>query len=290
MQTAPRTITAILPNREPSADSAPRVRYAPYCRVSSDSSDQELSFAAQVKYYTEMVGKMENAELVDVYADEAISGRGTKKREDFNRLIADCKKGRIDRVITKSVSRFARNTVDCLETVRLLARYGVSVLFEKEGIDTADMPSEVLLAMSGTQAQDESISHGNNMRWSYETRMKKGEFLGCCPAYGYALISSSEHVIHPEEAKVVNQIKDMYLQGSGKQKIADYLNQNGITNRGRKWTAFAIDYILNNERYVGDALLQKHITTNEWPPRKILNDGSRPQYYVENAFPADQHS
>lgn len=157
MQTAPRTITAILPNREPSADSAPRVRYAPYCRVSSDSSDQELSFAAQVKYYTEMAGKMENAELVDVYADEAISGRGTKKREDFNRLIADCKKGRIDRVITKSVSRFARNTVDCLETVRLLARYGVSVLFEKEGIDTADMPSEVLLAMSGTQAQDESI-------------------------------------------------------------------------------------------------------------------------------------
>ena len=286
MQTAPRTITAILPNREPSADSAPRVRYAPYCRVSSDSSDQELSFAAQVKYYTEMVGKMENAELVDVYADEAISGRGTKKREDFNRLIADCKKGRIDRVITKSVSRFARNTVDCLETVRLLARYGVSVLFEKEGIDTADMPSEVLLAMSGTQAQDESISHGNNMRWSYETRMKKGEFLGCCPAYGYALISSSEHVIHPEEAKVVNQIKDMYLQGSGKQKIADYLNQNGVTNRGRKWTAFAIDYILNNERYVGDALLQKHITTNEWPPRKILNDGSRPQYYVENALPA----
>ena len=125
--------------------------------MASDSSDQDLSFAAQVKYYTEMAGKMENAELVDVYADEAISGRGTKKREDFNRLIADCKKGRIDRVITKSVSRFARNTVDCLETVRLLARYGVSVLFEKEGIDTADMPSEVLLAMSGTQAQDESI-------------------------------------------------------------------------------------------------------------------------------------
>ena len=194
MQTAPRTITAILPTGELLSDNAPQIRYAPYCRVSSDSSDQELSFAAQVKYYTELISKMENAELVDVYADEAISGRDTKKREDFNRLIADCKKGRIDRVITKSVSRFARNTVDCLETVRLLARYGVTILFEKEGIDTATMPSEVLLAMSGTQAQDESISHGNNMRWSYETRMKKGEFLGCCPAYGYSLISSSEHV------------------------------------------------------------------------------------------------
>ena len=245
-----------------------------------------MSFAAQVRYYTEAIGKMENAVLVDIYADEAISGRGTKKREDFNRLIADCKKGKIDRVITKSVSRFARNTVDCLETVRLLYRYGVTILFEKEGIDTADMSSEVLLAMSGTQAQDESISHGKNMRWSYQTKMQSGDFLGCCPAFGYSLINSSEYIINEDEAKTVNLIKDLYLQGMGKQKIADYLNQRDITNRGHHWTAFGVHYILNNERYIGDALLQKHITTNEWPPKKVLNDGSQPQYYVENALPA----
>lgn len=286
MQEAQRTVTIVMPHGKPAAECDSKVRYAPYCRVSSDSSDQEQSFASQLRYYSEAIGKMPDATLVDIYADEAVSGRGCKKREDFNRLIADCKKGKIDRVITKSVSRFARNTVDCLQTVRLLSQYGVSVLFEKEGIDTATMPSEILLAMSGTQAQDESLSHGNNMRWSYQTRMEAGEFVGCTPAYGYSVISSSEHIINEDEAAVVRQIRDLYLQGFGKQKIADCLNEKGITNRGRKWTAFAIHYILNNERYVGDTLLQKSITTQEWPPRKIRNDGSRPQYYVENGIPA----
>lgn len=283
MQTVQKSITKIMP-KSLTAELAPKIRYAAYCRVSSDSRDQEMSFAAQVKYYTEAIGKIKDAELVDIYADEAISGRSTQKREDFNRLIADCKKGKIDRVITKSVSRFARNTVDCLMTVRLLAQYSVSIQFEKEGIDTAKMPSEVILAMSGTQAQDESISHGNNMRWSYQAKMKSGDFIGCCPAFGYTLVSSTEHTINEEEAKTVRLIKDLYLQGMGKQKIADYLNGRGITNRGKHWTAFGIDYILNNERYIGDALPQKNVSTIEWPPRKIKNDGTQPQYYVENAL------
>lgn len=284
--TAQRTITTLMPKTADSAEKPSVIRYAPYCRVSSDSSDQEQSFAAQVKYYAEAIGKMENAELADIYADEAVSGRGTNKREDFNRLLDDCRKGKIDWVITKSVSRFARNTVDCLAAVRLLSACGVSILFEKEGIDTADMSSEVLLAMSGTQAQDESISHGNNMRWSYETRMKAGEFLGCSPAYGYTMLNSAEHIINEKEARIVVMIKDLYLSGTGKQKIANRLNSLGISNRGRAWTPFAVSYILNNERYTGDALLQKSMTTAEWPPCKIKNDGSRPQYYVENAIPA----
>lgn len=284
MQAEHRKITPIYPK---SMDvSEVKIRYAPYCRVSTDSSDQEHSFAAQVKYYAELISKLENAELADIYADEGISGRGKAKREDFNRLISDCKKGKIDRVITKSVSRFARNTVDCLDTVRLLAGYGVSVLFEKEGIDTATMSTEALLAMSGMQAQDESVSHGRNMKWSYQTRMKSGDFLGNCPAFGYSIINCSEHTVNAEEAKTVCLIKDLYLQGMGKQAIADYLNKSGISNRGKKWYAFTIDYILNNERYIGNALLQKKITTPEWPPRKVRNDGSQPQYYVENAIPA----
>ena len=285
MQQTQRTITTILPKER--QETAPVIRTAAYCRVSTDSSDQEQSFAAQVKYYTEAIGKIENSTLVDIYADEGISGRGTAKREDFNRLIADCKKGKIDRILTKSVSRFARNTVDCLQTVRMLADLGVSILFEKEQLDTAKMSSEVLLAMSGTQAQDESISLGNNMRWSYEQRMKKGEFLGTFPAYGYNLIGCATATVDHTEAQVVRLIADLYLSGMGKQRIANYLNEKQIPRRrGKKWNAFAVDYILNNERYVGDALLQKHITTTEYPPRKILNDGTQAQYYVENCLPA----
>lgn len=288
MNTAQRTITQIMPIGITATEAeSKKIRIAAYCRVSSDSSDQEQSFAAQVRYYTQAISQMTGAELVDIYADEAISGRGTEKREDFNRLIADCKKGKIDRILTKSVSRFARNTVDCLHTVRMLSELGVSVMFEKEHIDTATMTSEVLLAMSGTQAQDESISHGNNMRWSYERRMKDGNFLGCKSPYGYDLQGCAMLVINEKEAEIVLLIGNLYLSGMGKQRIADYLNDNGIEYRnGRKWTAFIIHYILNNERYVGDALLQKKITTKEYPPRKIHNDGSVAQYYVQNSHPA----
>lgn len=285
MMQAERTITAVMP-QSISAEEKPTVRIAAYCRVSTDSKDQEQSFAAQVKYYNEFIQKIPNSVLTDIYADDAVSGRRTEKREEFRRLIEDCKKGKIDRVITKSVSRFARNTIDCLQTVRALNDLGVSVLFEKEQIDTAKMPSEILLAMSGTQAQDESISHGNNMKWSYQQRMKKGDFLGCRPCYGYDLVDSGTFVINEEEAKVVRLIADLYLSGMGKKKIADTLNTHGIKNKnGKPWEVFAVDYVLNNERYIGDALLQKKISTAEYPPKRIRNKGIQDQYYVENALP-----
>ncbi len=249
-----RTITKIMPN----AEDTPKLRIAAYCRVSTDSSDQVHSFAAQVKYYTEMIEKLSDSTLVDIYADEGISARGTAKREDFNRLIADCKKGRIDRVITKSVSRFARNTVDCLQTVRMLSQLGVTICFEKEQIDTASMTSEVLLALSATQAQDESISHGNNIRWSYTNAMKSGNFLGTIATYGYTLIDRGTVRINEEEAAVVRMMKDMYLSGIGLYKIAEYLNEHSIKRRnGKLWNAMSVRYVLTNERYVGDALLQK---------------------------------
>lgn len=287
MLQAERTVTTIMPICLISQEEKPKIRIAAYCRVSTDSSDQEHSFAAQVKHYTEAVEKMSDCVLVDIYADDGISGRGTAKRDDFKRLIADCKKGKIDRIMVKSVSRFARNTVDCLETVRMLSQYGVSVYFEKEDIDTAKMPSEVILAMSGTQAQDESVSHGNNMRWSYKQRMESGNFLGTIATYGYTLVNSGTAIINEEEAKVVRLMKDLYLSGMGLMKISKYLTAHGIYRRnGKPWNPMAVQYVLTNERYVGDALLQKTITTFEYPPKKIRNDGSQPQYYVENCLPA----
>lgn len=262
------------------------LRVAAYCRVSSDSTDQEHSFAAQVKYYTEMIGKNPKWTLADIYSDEGISGTSTSRRDDFNRLIADCKRGKIDRVLTKSVSRFARNTVDCLNTVRLLSSLGVSVLFEKEQIDTAKMSSEILLAMTGTQAQDESISISGNMRWSYEKRMKAGRYICCRTPYGYDFADGTL-VINEQEAEIVREIYRMFLSGMGKQRIADTLNEQQIPRRygNDTWYHFTIDYILRNERYIGDALLQKSYTTNTFPYKKVKNNGERSMYYVENSHP-----
>lgn len=287
LETNERTVTTIMPSGIVLAPENRKIRVAPYCRVSTDSEEQEHSFAAQLQYYTELVENLANSELVDIYADEGISGRGTEKREDFNRLILDCKRGKIDRIITKSVSRFARNTVDCLENVRLLSSYGVTVYFEKEDIDTAKMTNEMLLAISGMQAQEESISLGNNMRWSYKKRMEKGEFLGNVATYGYTLINSGKAIINEAEAKVVRLIKDLYLSGLGIKKIADYLNENDLRRRdGKIWYSSTIRYVLTNERYVGDALLQKTVTTREYPPKKIKNIGYETQYYVSNCLPA----
>ena len=287
LQTLEKNVITIMPSGTRLKSETGKIRVAPYCRVSTDSNEQELSFAAQLQYYTELINDMSDCELVDIYADEGISGRGIKNREDFNRLISDCKKGKIDRVITKSVSRFARNTVDCLENVRLLSSYGVTVYFEKEDIDTAKMSNEMLLAISGMQAQEESISHGKNIRWGCHKRMLRGEYLGNSATYGYTLIDCGHAIINESEAKVVRLVKDLYLSGMGTLKICDYLNQNNIPRRnGKKWYPTTIMYLLTNERYVGDALLQKTVTTEEFPPRSMPNKGILPQYYVENCLPA----
>lgn len=258
------------------------LRIAPYCRVSSGSDDQQHSFAAQVQYYTELVQKHPDWELVDIYADEGITGTSTERREEFQRLMQDCARGKIDRIITKSVSRFARNTVDCLSAVRQLSAMGVSVLFEKEQIDTAAMSSEIMLAMIGTQAQDESISISTNMRWSYEKRMKNGSFITNCAPHGYRL-KDGELLIEPQEAEVIKTIFQMFLSGVSRVRIAKFLNQNGITHGGEnaRWNDFAIGYILENEKYAGDALLQKTYTPNTLASRSIPNRGERKRYYIE---------
>ena len=262
------------------------LRVAAYCRVSSDSADQLHSYAAQIQYYTEYIGQHPDWELADIYADEGLTGTKTDKRDDLRRLIADSRKGKIDRVIVKSVARFARNTYDCLLLARELKSYGVSIYFEEQELDTADMNDEMFLALNGVQAQEESITISNNMRWHYRERMEKGEIVGTKSAYGYKLVNGVLE-IYESEAVTIRRIFDMYLSGMGKQAIANVLNTEGIPRRhGKdKWYTDTVNYILNNERYIGDALLQKKYTT-EFPFRKVKNNGELPQYYIENNHPA----
>ena len=260
----------------------PILRVAAYCRVSSDSGDQLHSFAAQVQHYTRFINSNERMELVDIYADEGITGTKTAKRDDFNRLVADCKKGRIDRVLTKSVSRFARNTADSLMYARVLKDHGVSILFEKENIDTAYMSSEMLLALSGAQAQEESISISQNMRWSAERRMKNGTFIPSSTPYGYVLKDRELHIVE-QEAEIVRLIFMSYLSGMGKKAIADMLNEINAPKRFGydTWRTNTVGYILSNERYMGDALLQKRYATDTFPFVHRYNRGQKTQYYVE---------
>lgn len=265
----------------------PQIRLAAYCRVSSDSSDQLHSFAAQIKYYSEYCKRHPEYKFVDIYADEGITGTSMEKRDDFRRMLRDCKKGLIDRIIVKSMSRFARNTEEMLTALRALEQMEVSVYFEEQGLDTKSMNSEMFATFPGMVAQQESVSISQNMRWSYKKRMESGEFNCCAPAYGFDLING-KLVINETEAAVIRRIFDLYLQGYGTLAIAKMLNEDGIPRKHgyEKWLPSSINYVLNNERYMGDALLQKSYTTDTLPFRKMKNDGRLPQYYVENSNPA----
>jgi DNA invertase Pin-like site-specific DNA recombinase len=260
------------------------LRVAAYCRVSSDSEDQRHSYAAQIKYYTEHIGQQSNWVLADIYCDEAVTGTKTDKRDDLKRLVTDARRGKIDRVLVKSISRFARNTYDSLALARLLKSYGVSVYFEEQDIDTGTMSDEFIYTMQSMAAQGESITISQNMRWHYREVMESGEFIGTIPAYGYRLVGGTLEIYKPE-ASIVRRIFAMYLSGMGKQAIANTLNSEGVPRRyGYKtWHKDTVAYILSNERVVGDALLQKSFATEEFPFRQVRNKGEKPQYYVENS-------
>mgnify|MGYP004732720147 FL=1 len=278
-----KTVTEITAEKKEASE----IRLAAYCRVSSGSADQRHSFAAQIQYYADYCKQNPQYKLVDVYADEAVTGTCAEKRDDFLRLMRDCRKGKIDRIIVKSVSRFARNTQELLAALRMLSEHGVSVFFEEQGIDTARMDNEMIITFPGMAAQQESLAISGNVRWSYRKRMASGEFNCTYPAYGFRLIDGKLQ-INETEAAVVRRIFALYLQGLGRQAIADVLNQEGIRTRreGKQWRATGISYLLGNERYVGDALLQKKYTTQTLPFREKYNHGELPQYYVENSNPA----
>lgn len=262
------------------------LRVAAYCRVSSDSTDQLNSYVSQIQFYTEYIGQHPDWELADIYADEGLTGTKIENRLELQRLIADSRKGKIDRVIVKAISRFARNLYDCLSLARLLKSYGTSIYFEEQKIDTAEMNDELMLTMQSMAAQAESMTISQNMRWSYQKRMEKGEFIGTVSPYGYKLINGTLEIYEPEAA-IVRRIFDMYLSGKGKQAIANILNREEVPRRHgkNKWYVDTINYTLNNERYIGEALLQKNYTT-EFPFHKLKNNGELPQYYVENSHPA----
>ena len=263
-----------------------KLRVAAYARVSSSSEDQLNSFAAQNRYYTKLISGKENWTMVDIYADEGITGTSAEKREDFQRLIADCRRGKIDRILVKSISRFARNTKECLEAIRELKSLGVGVCFEKEHIDTATMSGEMMTAMFAAFAQAESDSISGNMKWSYQRRMQRGEFITCSAPYGYRL-HNGDLKVHVEEGEVVYWIYSVYLKGMSMDQIAKMLNQAGVpvadNPQQQEWERSTVAYILKNEKYVGDTLCQKSYTTESLPLVQRKNKGERPQYYIQES-------
>ena len=264
-----------------------KLRVAAYARVSSDSEDQLNSYIAQVDFYTKYITTHEGWELVDIYADEGLTGMETKHRDDFNRMIQDCRDGKIDRVLVKSVSRFARNTQEYILYMRELLRLGITIYFEKENLDTGKMSNEQAAAIYGAFAQMETTGHSQNMRVSNRIRMEKGLFTISHPPYGYRL-QGTELVIVPEEAEVVREIYKAYLSGQGKQDIAKALNARGITKgvENGQWCMSGIDYILSNITYTGNQIWQKSFSADVIPFKKVPNRGEKPKYYVEDCCPA----
>ncbi len=264
----------------------PKLRVAAYCRVSTDSDEQAGSYETQVNHYTEYIGRNKDWELAGIYADDGISGTNTKKREGFNEMIEDCMAGKIDMVITKSISRFARNTIDCLKFVRQLKEKNISIIFEKENINTLEASGELLLTIMASLAQQESASLSQNVKLGLQFRYQEGKVqINHEHFLGYTKDEDGNLIIDEEEAKIVRRIFREYLEGASFRDIADGLERDRIKTGGKryKWHLSTIQGILRNEKYMGDALLQKTITTDFIEKIRIKNDGTVPQYYVKDS-------
>ena len=258
METVKKDVKIIMPTIGGSKDKLLRV--AAYCRVSTDSEDQMNSFVAQVKYYNDFIKKNSSMILVDIYADEGITGTSIYKREEFKRMIKDAKAGRIDKIYVKSVSRFARNSLECIE-------------------DTETTNSEMILYIKSAFAQSESIAGSKRVTTAARMKMENGEFSICTVPYGFT-VENNTLIPIPEYKPVIERIFREYLSGKGYGKIAEELNAEKIVDR--IWNVAAIKYILNNERYVGDSLLQKTYTPQIFPLRNRRNYGQVDKYYVFN--------
>ena len=264
-----------------------KLRVAAYTRVSSDSADQLNSFAAQNRYYTALISGRENWTMVDIYADRGITGTSAEKRGDFQRLMADCRRGLIDKVLCKSISRFARNTTECLEAIRELKALGIGIEFEEQHIDTAKLSGETLTAIFASMAQSESRAISDNMRWSYQRRMESGSYVPACQPFGY-ILEDNKIQIHSDSAEVIQEIFRQYLSGIGAGSIADNLNRAQIVNRFGKpsWTPRAIRYIIKYEKYTGNSRWHKYYTTDTLPFRNIINHGEKESYYATDTHEA----
>lgn len=260
-----------------------QLRVAAYCRVSTEQEEQQNSYQVQIAYYTDLINRKKEWTLAGIFADEGISGTQTKKRTEFNRMIRMCKNKKIDLVITKSISRFARNTVDCLEYVRQLKDLGIGVIFEKENINTLTMTSEFMIALYGSFAQAESESISKNVSWGKEKAYREGKVsFQYKYLLGYQKGTDGKPEIVPDEAETVRLIFSLYLDGYTLLNIAQTLmNQKRTTATGKsEWSKGEIQRILKNEKYVGDALLQKTFTVDCITHKVVKNNGERPMYLI----------
>ena len=264
-------------------------RVAAYCRVSTDSEEQLTSYTTQKKVYTEMIAARPDWELAGIYADEGISGTRADKRPQFQKMIKDCFAGKIDYIVTKSVSRFARNTVDCLEHVRILKNRGIGIFFEEQNIDTLSIDSELYLVIYAGFAQSESESMSKNITWAYRKRFEDGKVLMQYKSMlGYRKGADGEPEIVPEEAKIVTRIFDMFLSGQTVRAISEQLRSEKIHIPGKNisFSHVMVYNILRNEKYCGDSILQKTITVDCISKTRRDNMGEAPMYYVQNSHPA----
>lgn len=260
-----------------------KLRVAAYCRVSTELEQQQSSYDIQIEYYTRHIMQNPNWIFAGVFADDGRSATNTFRRDDFNQLMNQCMKGKVDMVITKSISRFARNTVDCISWVRKLREKNVAVYFEKENLNTLDDSTEMILTILSSQAQEESRAISTNVKWGYARKFEKGESTGQ-RSYGFRKAPTGEMCIVEEEAAVIRNMARWFLDGDSLERIKHRLEDAGIeTTTGKKtWSTSTIYNILTNEKIMGDVLLQKTFTADYLTKRRVKNSGQQKQYYVKN--------
>ena len=265
------------------------IRVAAYARVSTDEEAQETSYEAQVQHYTNYINSHEDWELVGIFADDGISGTSTAKREQFNKMIQACENGEVDMIITKSISRWARNTLDSLNYIRKLKALGIRILFEKENIDTMGTSGELLVTIMSSLAQQESQSISQNVRMGMQYGFQQGKPMLCHTRFmGYTKEKGDKALtIVPEEAEHVRLIYRLFLEGYSISQIAKELESRNIKSpcNGEKWHSSTVKSMLMNEKFMGDLLLQKSYIEDFLTKKCVKNEGQFPQYYVENAHP-----
>lgn len=265
-----------------------KLRVAAYCRVSTEEEEQQNSFEVQVDYYTEKISNHEGWQLAGIFADDGISGVRTKKREQFNKMIELCKQKKIDLILTKSISRFARNTLDCIKHIRILKSWGIPVIFEKENIDTSNMNSEMILICLSAFAQAESESISGNVTKGIRMGYKQGRFTFRYTGFAFQRGPDGEPEIILKDAETIRMIAQSFLNGDSMQGIKEKLEKAGIPSPAGEpqWTTQTVLRILQNEKYAGDVLLQKTYTSDFLEGKVKKNNGELPQYYIQNNHPA----
>lgn len=265
-----------------------KLRVAAYCRVSTEEEEQQNSFEVQVDYYTEKNTHHDGWQLAGIFADDGISGVRTKKRDQFNEMIELCRKKKIDLILTKSISRFARNTLDCIKHVRILKSWGIPVIFEKENIDTSNMNSEMILTCLSSFAQAESESISGNVTKGIRMGYKQGRFAFRYTGFAFQKGPDGEPEIIPKDAQTIRMIAREFLNGDSLKGIKEKLEKASIPSPAResKWTTQTILRILQNEKYAGDVLLQKTYTSDFLEGKVKKNNGELPQYYIKDNHPA----